>query len=159
MPLVSPTFYYSRLRFGASLRLRLTSAAGSELHSQSCIRDMSQISRDKFDCFRYATAGLPPASLMEMDFVVIGRLARRRKPLTRFLSIGSYLCSTLPFRPHLAVTPLRLATLHIHQVGDLHPLAVEHARRTNRHRGSGRPLSPATPPYMRVRIRRFGGYS
>src|SRR6266436_1502989 len=25
----------------------------------------------------------------------------------------------------------------------------------NRHRGSGRPLSPATPPYMRVRIRRF----
>src|SRR5208282_5581467 len=27
----------------------------------------------------------------------------------------------------------------------------------NRHRGSGRPLAPATPPYMRVRIRRFGG--
>jgi len=26
---------------------------------------------------------------------------------------------------------------------------------SNRHRGSGRPLSPATPPYMRVRIRRF----
>src|SRR6266496_839167 len=25
----------------------------------------------------------------------------------------------------------------------------------HRHRGSGRPLSPATPPYMRVRIRRF----
>src|SRR5262244_790563 len=29
----------------------------------------------------------------------------------------------------------------------------------NRHRGNGRPLSPATPPYMRVRIRRFGGLS
>jgi hypothetical protein len=27
----------------------------------------------------------------------------------------------------------------------------------NRHRGSGRPLSPATRPDMRVRIRRFGG--
>jgi hypothetical protein len=27
----------------------------------------------------------------------------------------------------------------------------------NRHRGSGRPLSPATPPYMRVRVRRFNG--
>src|SRR5205823_14751799 len=26
----------------------------------------------------------------------------------------------------------------------------------NRHRGSGHPLAPATPPYMRVRIRRFG---
>src|ERR1700739_1383694 len=28
-----------------------------------------------------------------------------------------------------------------------------------RHRGTGRPASPATPPYMRVRIRRFGGLS
>ena len=28
---------------------------------------------------------------------------------------------------------------------------------TNRHRGSGRPLSPATPPDMRVRIGRFRG--
>jgi hypothetical protein len=27
----------------------------------------------------------------------------------------------------------------------------------NRHRGSGRPLTPATSPDMRVRIRRFGG--
>jgi hypothetical protein len=31
--------------------------------------------------------------------------------------------------------------------------------RSNRHRGTGRPASPATPPYMRVRIRRFGGLS
>jgi hypothetical protein len=29
----------------------------------------------------------------------------------------------------------------------------------NRHRGTGRPASPATPPDMRVRIRRFGGLS
>ena len=29
--------------------------------------------------------------------------------------------------------------------------------RTKRHRGSGRPLSPATPPDMRVRIGRFRG--
>src|SRR5882757_2124041 len=29
----------------------------------------------------------------------------------------------------------------------------------NWHRGSGRPLSPATPPYMRVRIRRFSELS
>ena len=29
----------------------------------------------------------------------------------------------------------------------------------DRHRGSGHPLSPATPPDMRVRIRRFGGLS
>ncbi len=31
----------------------------------------------------------------------------------------------------------------------------ERTRQNNRHRGSGRPLAPATPPYMRVRIRRF----
>jgi hypothetical protein len=31
--------------------------------------------------------------------------------------------------------------------------------RENRHRGTGRPASPATPPYMRVRIRRLGGLS
>jgi len=29
----------------------------------------------------------------------------------------------------------------------------------NRHRGDGHPSSPATPPDMRVRIRRFGGLS
>jgi hypothetical protein len=29
----------------------------------------------------------------------------------------------------------------------------------NRHRGTGHPASPATPPDMRVRIRRFGGLS
>jgi hypothetical protein len=29
----------------------------------------------------------------------------------------------------------------------------------NRHRGTGHPASPATPPDMRVRIRRFGGFS
>jgi hypothetical protein len=33
---------------------------------------------------------------------------------------------------------------------------IQHARvRNNRHRGSSHLLSPATPPYMRVRIRRF----
>jgi hypothetical protein len=33
--------------------------------------------------------------------------------------------------------------------------AVNEKSASNRHRGSGRPLSPATPPYVRVRIRRF----
>jgi hypothetical protein len=35
--------------------------------------------------------------------------------------------------------------------------AVGLSRTGKRHRGSGRPLSPATPPYMRVRVRRFSG--
>jgi len=32
-----------------------------------------------------------------------------------------------------------------------------HGEPGDRHRGTGRPASPATPPDMRVRIRRFGG--
>src|SRR5580692_11811140 len=36
-----------------------------------------------------------------------------------------------------------------------HSIATE--RIQNRHRGSGRPLSPATPPDMRGRIGRFSG--
>jgi hypothetical protein len=60
---------------------------------------MQQLSRDKLDCFRYATPDLPPASLMDTDFVVICQLVRRRRPLIRFLCIGPYLCSTLPSDP------------------------------------------------------------
>src|SRR5260221_223434 len=44
-------------------------------------------------------------------------LVRRRRPQIQFLSIGPYLCSTLPSDPYLMVTPLRFATLHLHQVG------------------------------------------
>jgi len=42
---------------------------------------------------------LPPASLMDTDFVVSCQLVRRRKPQIRFLYIGPYLCSTLPSDP------------------------------------------------------------
>lgn len=42
---------------------------------------------------------LQPASLMDMGFVVICQLARRRMPPIRFLFIGSHLCSTLPSDP------------------------------------------------------------
>ena len=42
---------------------------------------------------------LQPAPLMDLDFVVIGRLVRRLMPSIRFLSIGSHLCSTLPPDP------------------------------------------------------------
>jgi hypothetical protein len=39
--------------------------------------------------------GLQPAPLMDMDFAVMCPLVRYRMPHTRFLSIGSPLCSTL----------------------------------------------------------------
>src|ERR1039458_4838288 len=45
------------------------------------------------------------------------------------------------------------------QEGELYVLAKSEGRQANRHRGTGRPASPATPPDMRVRIRRFGGLS
>jgi hypothetical protein len=38
---------------------------------------------------------LPPVSLMDMGFAIIGSLARHRRPHIRFLFIGSRLCSTL----------------------------------------------------------------
>ena len=78
---------------------------------------------------------LPPTSLMDTDFAVACPLVRRRKPQIRFLSIGRYLLLHASFRPHLTVTPLRFATLHLHQVGDFHPLAVDPARRTRERAG------------------------
>ena len=49
--------------------------------------------------FNAQPPNLPPAPLMEVDFVVIGQLVQRRRPHIRFLFIGSRLCSTLPSDP------------------------------------------------------------
>ena len=38
---------------------------------------------------------LPPVSLMDMGFAITCSLARPRRPLIRFLFIGSHLCSAL----------------------------------------------------------------
>jgi hypothetical protein len=43
--------------------------------------------------------GLQPAPLMDMDLAAICPLVRHRMPPTRFLSIGSRFCSTLPSDP------------------------------------------------------------
>ena len=96
--------------------------------------------------------------LMDVGFAIICPLARHRRPHIQFLSIGSRVCSTLLSDPASRLTPLRFANPSPPSgwEEDFHLQAIEHARH-NRHRGSGRPLSPATPPYMRVRIRRFRG--
>ncbi len=57
-----------------------------------------------------------PTPLMDLDFVVICRLVRRRMPRIRFLSIGSRLCSTLPSDPASRRRPCVLLGLHLHQV-------------------------------------------
>src|SRR5215213_7375997 len=59
---------------------------------------------------------LQPAPLMDMGFVVICQLARRRMPPIRFLFIGSHLCSTLPSDPASRRRPCASLTLHLHQV-------------------------------------------
>src|ERR1700688_2789554 len=63
--------------------------------SQTCSRSPA-ISSTAFDT---RPPDLPPASLMGTDFAIIGSLVRRRRPQIRFLSIGPYLCSTLPSDP------------------------------------------------------------
>jgi len=74
---------------------------------------------------------LPPASLMDTDFVVTGQLVRRRRPRIRFLYIGPHLCSTLPSDPTSRWRPCAsLPFTSIRLRRDLHPLAAEHARRT-----------------------------
>jgi hypothetical protein len=65
---------------------------------------------------------LPPASLLDTDFAVSCPLVRRRRPLIQFLSIGRIFAPRF-LQTHFAVTPLRLATLHLQQVGAGHPPA------------------------------------
>jgi hypothetical protein len=43
--------------------------------------------------FHAQPSDLPPVSLMNMSFAIIGRLARHRRPLIRFLSIRSRVCA------------------------------------------------------------------
>jgi hypothetical protein len=73
---------------------------------------------------------LPPASLMDTDFAIRCSLVRRRRPLIQFLSIGPYLCSTLPSDPTSPRRPCASLPFTSSRLGrDSHPQAVEHARR------------------------------
>src|SRR5208282_3238462 len=66
--------------------------------------------------FRTQPADLQPVPLMDMGFAVIRRLARHRMPLIRFLSIGSYVCSTLLSDPASPRHRCASLSLHLHQV-------------------------------------------
>jgi hypothetical protein len=86
---------------------------------------------------------LPPAPLMDTDFAISCPLVRRRRPQIQFLSIGPYLCSTLPLDPTSRWCPCASLPFTSIRLGrDFHPLAAEHARRTTkRPRLKTRPLS------------------
>ena len=66
--------------------------------------------------FHAQPSDLPPVSLMNMGFAIIGPLARHRRPLIRFLSISSRVCSTLPSDPASQRRPCVSLSLHLHQV-------------------------------------------
>jgi len=92
---------------------------GELLHPQSRFRDVQQISRDKFGCFRYATADLPQASLMDTDFAIIA-LVRRRRPQIQSCPSARVFAPRFLQTP-LTVTPLRFRYPHLHQLGrDFH---------------------------------------
>ena len=62
---------------------------------------------------------LPPVSLMDMGFAIIGPLARHRRPPIRFLFIGSHLCSALlsgPASRRVLFHPCASLSLHVHHV-------------------------------------------
>src|SRR5271166_3496388 len=95
--------------------------------SETCNRSPA-ISSTAFDT---RPPDLPPASLMDTDFAIGCSLVRRRRPQIRFLSIGPYLCSTLPSDPASRRRPCASLPFTSIRLGrDFHPLAVEHARRT-----------------------------
>jgi hypothetical protein len=77
---------------------------------------------------------LQPWPLMDMDFAIIGPLVRPNLPHIRFLSVRSWLCSTLPPDPASRRRPC--AQLHPSPpsgwVEDFHLQAVVHARHTKK---------------------------
>jgi len=60
---------------------------------------------------------LPPVLLMDTDFAISGPLVRRRRPRIQFLSIGPYLCSTLPLDTASRWCPCASLPFTSHQVG------------------------------------------
>jgi hypothetical protein len=133
---------------------------GELLHPQSRIRDLHQISRDKFDRFPRATT--------EFTLCVLDRYGLRdhwpaRPTLTpqiRFLYIGSRFCSTLPSDPASRRRPCASLSLHLYQVVKRTCTSKpSNMLGVHRDRGSSHLLAPPTPPYRRVRIRRFSKLS
>ncbi|PYU84340.1 MAG: hypothetical protein DMG50_05155 [Acidobacteria bacterium] len=74
---------------------------------------------------------------MDMGFAIIRSLTRHRKPLIRFLFIGSHLLLRASFRPRLAasvISPLRFAITSRPSrcEEDFRLQAVDHARHTKK---------------------------
>ncbi len=97
----------------------LTSAVRSGSITQSSVLNPGQKGRSpevSSTAFRTQPPDLQPVPLMDMDFAVECPLVRHRMPSIRFLSIGSYVCSTLLSDPASRRRPCALLSLHLHQV-------------------------------------------
>ena len=121
---------------------------------------MPQISRGKFDHLQRATAGLQPVPFD--GYGLRSHVPARPAPYASDPVLVHRLASLLraSFRPRLAasvISPLRFAITSRPSrcEEDFHLQTVKHARHTIGIGGSGYPLSPATPPGMRVRTGRF----
>ena len=141
------------------LRPLLTSAARSGSIARTLSPDSGTNGRSpevSSTAFRTQPPDLQPVPLMDMGFAVICPLARHRMPQIRFLYIGSHVCSTLLSDPASRRRPCASLSLHLHQVvkGTFTP-KLSNMLGTHRHRGGGHPPTPATPPCVRVRTRRF----
>src|SRR5258707_2870245 len=88
---------------------------------------MQQLSRDKFDRFPRATTRFTLCVLDRYGLLDHWPARPTLAPQIRFLYIWLALLLHASFRPHLTVTPLRFATLHLHQVGTgLSPVSCLH---------------------------------
>ena len=125
IPSSRPKHYGLFLSFGPSplprlLRPLLTSAVRSEHLTMSSVTESVTHSRSpaiSSTAFHAPPPDLPPVSLMDMGFAISCLLARHRRPHHPVLVHRHACLLHASFRPHLAVTPLRFATLHLHQVG------------------------------------------
>jgi len=85
-------------------------------HDSVTCRRSPEVSSTAFDA---QPPDLPPVSLMDMGFAIIGPLARHRRPQIRFLFIGSRLCSALlsgPASRRVLFHPCASLSLHVHHV-------------------------------------------
>src|ERR1700746_3561435 len=85
-------------------------------HDSVTCRRSPEVSSTAFDA---PPPDLPPVSLMDMGFAIMGPLARHRRPRIRFLFIGSPLCSALLFGPasrRVGFYRCASLSLHVHHV-------------------------------------------
>src|SRR5438552_5622361 len=118
--------------------------------------DTEQISWGKFSHFPCTIAESTFRTLMDMDFAVSRPLVRCGRLLFGFCP------STRTFVPCFLQTPPRgsspcIITSPSPPSGWAETFTSQllSMPSTHRHRGSSRPLTPATPPCIRVRTRRF----